>query len=130
MNVTTCQLASPEQIFELVQDTMSAAIHSDELEQRISERLPAFLPIHLLFTDPQLQPIENSYAVSAITKDISVGGLGLISPVDAKGPIAIVSFESKPDLNPLMLEVRYSEQTGPFFQIGGKFNADWSNVDW
>lgn len=124
MNLTRPQLASPEDIFALVQEIMLQQDYDHELDQRICERQPLFQPVVLQFTDAELSPLGNE--ISAITKDISVGGLGLIAPQAALGPNVIVNFQNNSNSFPILLEIRHCHHIGAFYLMGGQFCADWS----
>lgn len=128
MNRLQTELASPEEIFEIINEIFIGAEVRKLSEQRISERKSFFLPIELQFASSDLELVGEPF--DAVTRDLSVGGLGIISPVAASSEKAIVKFKTlAQERSGLLIDIRYSNSLGPFFQIGGRFCADWSSVD-
>ncbi len=127
MNELQQHFASPEQIFEFVNTVFLKSNVRNVSEQRISERRTAILPIEIQFLDSDLRPIGEP--ISAVTQDISVGGIGMLSPQPAAGPKAIVRIiKNFDDTPPLLIDLRHAYQVGPFYKMGGCFCADWSAV--
>ena len=127
MNLTR-NLANPEQIFEVVNDIFIQTEVQRLSEQRICERKPIFKSIELQFLNKDLDPVGP--AIEAITRDVSVGGVGIISPILYDAGHAMIHFKDLSEETPsLLVEIRYTQQLGPFFQIGGRFCADWSSIE-
>ena len=112
-------MTAPEDIFMFVNSVFDRAESARIDDQRISERTPITLPV-------QIDPLTDEQdQFEAVTKDISVGGLGLISPKVVEAKRMIVRFPTLDDQT-VSIAISYQRPVGPFVQIGGNFEADWT----
>ncbi len=120
-------LASPEQIFEMVNKIIQKVHQRKASDQRISQRFPIQLPVSIQYVSDKLEPVGER--VLGVTKDVSVGGVGLLATDEIQTGQAIVSFHSMgKETPPVLVEFSYCSSIGPFYQFGGAFRADWSEI--
>ena len=125
MTDLTTQLATPEDIFEAVSWALSRKQAERNSDRRISERTIVHLPIVVQQIDEHGEP--HGHRFTAITKDVSVGGIGIMSQQAIDSPQILVQFESPEAIKTsLLLNLHYSYQVGPFFFAGASFCADWT----
>ncbi|MEM7314849.1 MAG: PilZ domain-containing protein [Planctomycetota bacterium] len=117
------QLASPEDLFDVVSLVYAAVDEKNRTERRITERERAFLPVELQYLDDEFNPVGEEF--EAMSRDVSVGGVGVLTSTDATLPKAILRFPTLETL-PIMCDVRFSKPIGPFFHVGLSFCVDWS----
>ena len=123
--MTNIQLASPEDIFEAINWALSKANHGMISDRRISDRTVAHIPIVIQPVDADCQPVGDSF--EGITKDVSVGGLGMICSQPVEGKQVLVQFSGDEAVQTtLLLNVHYCNNVGPYFFAGASFCADWS----
>ena len=116
-------LTAPEKILEFVNYIFSQLQSGKQNDERVDDRKQAFLPVTLQPLDAKEYPICDP--IEAITRDISVGGLGFISPEEVMGEKLMVVFQSG-RATALIIDVSYQLKRGPFYLIGGEFAVDWS----
>ena len=120
-----CQIASPEKVLETVDwaiDSSAVAMNSD---RRISERSVSYLPIEIQQIDDEEQFVGG--IISAVTRDVSVGGIGIISPAVIETKKLQVRFSSDPDSKPLLMELNYCNPVSVMYFAGASFCVDWSS---
>lgn len=122
-------LATPEAIFETVNLALEKAqSHDFFADRRISERTTVHLPIHIQIIDQDGHPVGDAF--EAITRDVSVGGIGIMSQQHIASEQVFVRFTSLDTvMSTLILDIRYCNQIGPFYFAGGSFCADWSSEE-
>ena len=115
-------VTSSEELTEFVKSLVPRGAYTGR-EVRVSVR-------HPLFADLQVQPVGADYRpfgaqFSAVTRDISVGGLGLISPVLVATPLLIVRIDHPHGFSKcLLMEVRRCRPFRKYFEVGGPFVTD------
>ena len=74
MHTESTKVATPEEVLDAVNAALGSIKTEQKSERRIGERVSAFLPLQLTLLDSNHQATERSF--SAVTRDISMGGLG------------------------------------------------------
>lgn len=129
MDFETIPMATPEQVLDVVNTITDLAKHNNQSDRRISEREQVFLPIEIFPIGSETDS-EDRPSFSAISRDISVGGIGIISPRELSAEQIAVRFSShEVESTPLLMNVHYCRQVGPLHFIGASFCADWSELD-
>ena len=124
MPIFSNQLATPEQVFEAVGWAINSAEKSAFSDRRISERTIVYLPVLVQLVDDASQPIGEAFP--AVTRDVSVGGIGLICdrPITGKQMIVKFTVDGCSDV-PMLMDIRYCNGVEPYKFVGGSFCADW-----
>ena len=95
------QLASPEDLFDVVSLVYAAVDEKNRTERRITERERAFLPVILQYIDEQLQPVGDE--IEALSRDVSVGGVGVLCMDDIASTKVVLRFPTLETL-PIMCD--------------------------
>ena len=114
---------SPDDVFDLINRLLDVADEGPVEENRISDRRPIAIPVKIQPLDANHQPVGEPF--SAITRNISMGGVGLIANQTINTPIAEVTCAGQFCQQPFLIHVRYSNQLEDFYLIGGNFVVDW-----
>jgi len=92
-------------------------------EVRGKVRQPFVAEVQAQRVDSTYRPVGPTF--SAVTRDISVGGIGLIAPVLVDTPLLIVRIDHPTGLAKcLLMEVRRCRPFRKFFEVGGPFVTD------
>lgn len=118
-----CQTASPEQVFEVINWAMDASGNSFDSNRRISERKTTYLPIEIQMISEDFQPVGET--LSAVTRDVSVGGIGFITNCPITTSQIRVHFSTEND-DTLLMELKYCRLVGSMYLAGASFCVDWS----
>ena len=81
------------------------------------------MAVAIQYLDDSYQPYGDE--VCGLTRDVSVGGLGILCHEAAPTKNALVTF---PELgtDPILMKVTFCIGLGPFFHIGTSFCVDWT----
>ena len=120
-------LATPEVIFETINWALDRAQSHNFADRRISERTTVHLPVVIQPIDSNCHPVGEPF--EAITRDVSVGGMGFVTTAELTCEQILVRFTSDDKSTTLVLDVHYCNQIGPFFFVGASFCADWSSEE-
>ncbi len=127
-------VTSPEDIFALIQQLSESRQVQPLDDRRIHKRQFIFLPVQVTFLDSDGEPLGKP--IDAITRDLSMAGLGILSTSAEIGDTAVIRFEESGEN--VRVDVVYCQPCGPFFQIGTHFSVDWDapsshaseDIDW
>ena len=116
---------SPEQVFEVINWAMDASGSRFDSNRRINERKTTYLPIEIQMIGEDDQPVGEKF--SAVTRDVSVGGIGFISSYPITTSKIQVRFSSSQDGGQvLLLDLKYCRPVGTMYLAGACFCVDWS----
>lgn len=117
---------SPEQVQSWVTEIESTYLLDKPrkigMERRAAERLVVTMPVSISPLDDDLKP--GSYQLNAITRDLSVKGVGLVatSPI-ARDYVALTFEPFQGDSFEIIAKVIYCNDLGYYFQIGCEFQV-------
>jgi hypothetical protein len=116
--------ATREQLNELVHNLRAAYLldepHRFAGDRRVTKRFNVTIPVEITLLDDQLQPI--GYSCQAITRDVSIKGIGIVSysPIGRQ----YVMLTLKPHVGEerrAVARVVYQNEIGYYHQIGCEF---------
>ena len=112
--------APPERVANFIRRVIRGEKFYPGAERRNSLRYPITMPVKATPLDDRQQPIGESFL--AVTRDISIGGLCMyhLEAVSARFLQLELTSQSDEQLH-VVLEVVRCRQTGPFFEIAGRF---------
>ena len=119
-------LESPEKVFDSLSSVLSVYESQWRPEKREKSRIEMVVPVAVKLLDVSRVQIGQSF--SAITKDISMGGLCILCTDPCQATFALVEFNSEALEEPikLMFKICHTTVIGPFTMIGGGFVANWN----
>jgi hypothetical protein len=113
--------APPERVANFIRRVIRGEKFYPGPERRQSLRYPITMPVKATALNDEQRPSGEAFL--AVTRDISVGGLCMyhLQPVTARFlQLEITSHSSDEELH-VVMEVVRCRQTGPFFEIAGRF---------
>ena len=116
---------SPETAFVALKSIVAHAERQRQRhhERRITNRVPLCRVVKFQELDQQRNPIGNQ--VEALSRDVSLGGVGLIVTEKIRSQYLCLNFEYCTNDQTLYVEVVHQTQQGPFFLVGCKTLVDW-----
>jgi PilZ domain len=112
--------APPERVANFIRRVIRGEKFYPGAERRNSLRYPITMPVKSTPLDERQRPTEESFL--GVTRDISIGGLCMyhLNAVSARFLQLELTSHSDEQLH-VVLEVVRCRQTGPFFEIAGRF---------
>ena len=120
-------ILSPEYVLNIVSQVISSAEKKSKPNDRLSKRTVTLLPVVVKELDDDCQPTGVSF--EALSKNISVGGVGLLLNREINTRYIEIEFTSIEGCCPVIVEVRHQSQLGCFVNCGGRFHVDWEWSD-
>jgi hypothetical protein len=115
------QPAPPERVASFIRRVIRGEKFYPGPERRNSLRYPITMPVKATPLDDKQQPMDEAFL--AVTRDISIGGLCMyhLSAVTARFLQLELSSHSSDEQLHVLMEVVRCRQTGPFYEIAGRF---------
>jgi hypothetical protein len=114
----TATAPSPELLRFAERQVRMAASQTPALERRAEPRQYAVKPVVVQRVDRALQPL--GLPLSAVTRDISEQGVGLIFESPTQHDWLAIAFEQDSEDVYLLIEVLWRKPMGPFEYAGGR----------
>ncbi len=113
-------IAPPERVANFIRRVIRGEKFYPGPERRLSLRYPITMPVKATPLEDKQHATGDSFL--AVTRDISIGGLCMyhLQPVTARFLQLKITSQADECLD-VVLEVVRCRQTGPFFEIAGRF---------
>lgn len=115
------KMAPPERVVNFIRRVIRGEKFYPGAERRQSLRYPITIPVKAMPLDDQHHPVGEVFL--GVTRDISVGGLCMyhLQPVNAHYLELELSSNNSDEQLHVVLEVVRCRQTGPLYEIAGRF---------
>jgi len=123
--VSECLNHPPEKVVSFVQRLVQEVGAPSKQDRRSQPRKAICVPVIVHPLDEQFQPRGEPF--SAVTKDISGGGVGLIHSEVIDSAYLQIEFTIPNEQQMSLLgHVRHCTRCGPSYHIGARFVVDWN----
>jgi PilZ domain len=116
---------SQRNAIELIREILDETQADYVADERVDLRYPVCVPIEATLYNDQGQPCGEPF--TAVTKDISAGGIAFLRSAAVTDRYVVITFPwaKQHSDERVVVEVRYCRELGPLWQIGGRFLVDW-----
>jgi hypothetical protein len=119
-----CLTHRPETVVTFIRKLIAEQCEHSGPERRIESRNPVTIPVTIQCLDGYYRPTGSS--ITAVTNNLSGGGIGLVSPrpIDCKSILVLLKSQSGESLN-LIGTVRHCTAVGDQYHVGASFVVQW-----